>query len=1400
MSKNKKIIFGFDPKQLGSGEVIYCWQPGDRLIAFCGENHVVSIVDKMGEKFKDFPLKSSGKCKYMEFDNVDGDTLAVFQEKCSIVTIINIFTGKKLDLEINRSNKDLPTCLRWSKNNTILFIGTKNGMIYFYNKKNDKITPVTMSHSSQIVSADWNEAGNLVTGDKKNTLSVTTTKGEALMQNSVIKYEPKDIKWARQKTSEASKDFNTISTIQNNKTILIYDINKKSNPIELSLDKEYGNIVTYEWFGDGYIAIGFSNGYISIVSSHMAEVKQEINSKQLFKNELNDLSVCDSVNRIAVAGENSIIILDKNSFEEITQEKITVPASVGKISKISWSKNGQILLASTFKGNFYAFNVVINETFAISGNMFSTLLSINEAATFMMEEGQKKLCYNLQLSDEPMTFQVSSNYFVASLGTKAEIFLTTDENGNILREIKGKTKDFFSEISMIALNDNYLSVLCEGKVHLIDLKNDTTLKIFPIKDTEDIIHYICMTDDYLIYSDSNGRVKIFSIEDNCSCIGDYKFDHIIKKIYPNDNGTKYICIDELGSVFVYSPVNETVLQLYDKLPGDFNRALWDKIDQNVFIGINKSNNMVYSFNLILNSLNGPYIRTLREVYDLDDLEEEKMSSAKVAVTKVDSGCYPFLLENGCLSIFNRAEKETKDIILNSHYWQYNWKKDGDSEDGHKKYFVQNYLLQKYKACLEACKFLNEDDQKRFYEKLGKEALNNLDIELAAEAFRYAKNISLVLTVEELKKETEKKVILGHIAAILGQDNHAVELFISSSQPERALELRMDLQDWDEALKLAKEYNKNKEPFISQKLAYQYETQTQSNLQEAMNLYENSYISNPEEYVKKINDDYDINDLLLHNQKCTAGISRCAFKIGDTEKGSQKAAELTDKNLVIEIASLCENLHYELESAKLFSQIGLYEKAAIIFIRLKLFKSAEDLMDKIKSPKLLSQLAKMKETEGLYQDAEKAYIAASDWENAIRINLKYLENPDRAREILMNNCKTEAAAILMSEYYESRGKKKETIEYKLIAKRYDEAFVIAQSYNEMKIYGDYMLKNSKNNDEFKKIASYYEGKSQYGEAGVFYEKIGEYQKAIKMYTKSNNEQYFEKAIEMVGQVKDENLINELIDFFLVESKNPKAHHFLTKLYILLGNFKEACDIAISLALDEQKFSKYNEAHQILLDIYISLKDKNLPVSLELNHRLSVLHSYRIAKKFIRLKKPMDAARNLLRVANNITMFEEDKVKIMTTVALECQEAGLHKSSSAWAIELMKDHKGSIPENYKSVISKISRKAYKNEDELMPLYLPCPFCRRDVPEYDLKCNGCYNVIPFCIASGKHVILKELSKCPHCNFPCNIPEMKKLLVNEVKCPMCSGEVDPNLLQPLDDPSAYLKSRKVAEGGGNN
>ena len=1383
---DKKLIFAYREDKLGTGEVVYCWQPGNRIIAFCGENKVITLVDKMGKKIIDFPLKFGGKCKYLEFDS-EGDTLAAFQDKCSLVTVINIFSKKTLDLEIDKNNKDYPSCIRWAKTTSILAICTHNGLIYYYNKKTDKITPLSMMHSKAIISADWSEEGNLVTGDENKTLSVTTKKGESLLQNAQMKFEPKLIKWARQKTNENRRTESTISTVQNNKTLLMYDFKKKNNPIELALDHEYGNIITYQWFGDGYIAIGFSKGYLSIISTHMTEIKNEVYSTQLFKNGFDDLSVCEEVNRIAVAGENVVRIFDKNTFKEIVEERIEISNQSGRISKIQWSDSGQILLVSTFLGSIFAFNVIISETFSISGNYFSTLLSLNEVATYLIEGENKKQLYTLKLYDEPKTFVVSENYFVASFGTKLQIFNTVDENGNKIKNIEGVIKDFSANITMIALNKEYMSVLTDGKCQFIKLSTYSTEKIFPLKDTEDQIYFVAMNENFLIYSDSNGRVKMYAIKENLGFVWEYKFDNNIRSIFPNKSGTKYLCVDNLGKGFVYNPIARNVLPLDNE--EELNRIIWDQEDQNLFIGSNKSNTILFSYSIVSNSIQGPFVKVLKEYSYLEDLDDPKI---KPITTNLDTNSFPFYLSGGNVHYFEKGNKQIKTITLNSHYWLFNWRENGDSEDGHKKYFIQNLQIGNYKNCMKSAKFLSEKDQKDYYERLGKEALKNLKIEIAEEAFKLSKNTSLALTVEQLRRENEKKVLLGHIAAILGEEDLAQELFLESSQPEKALDLRIDLQDWEIALKLARDYNTTKEPIISRRLAYQYETQ--NNIQDAMNLYQKSKIPNPKEFLNKINDDYDLKDLELHNQQCIAGISRCAFRMGNTELGLQKAQELNDKNLIIEVASLSESFNYNLESAKLYTQVGLYEKAAMIYIRMKLFKSAEDLMDKIKSPKLLIQLAKKKEQEKLYQDAEKAYEAASDWENAIRINVRFLDNPDRARELLFNHCKTETAALLMSDYYESRGKKKETIEFKLIAKRYEEAFAIAVSYNEMETYGNFMIKNNKSIEEFKKIAIYYEGKNDYGNAGIYYEKIGDLEKALRMYEKSENDKYISKAVELVGTNKDEKLINDLIEYLLVKTKSKNGHHFLTRLYIMLGDYKQACDIAITLASDEQKFSNYKGAHQILLDLYIGLKDKGLPVSYELNQRLSVLHSYMIAKKMIKLKLAMKAARNLLRVANSLTMFEEDKVKIMTTVAIECQEAGLYRSSSQWAIELMKDYKGAIPENYKNKIDKISRKGYKNEDEPLPMNTPCPFCKKDVPEYNLECKSCYNVIPFCIGSGKHVVISDLSQCPNCHFPCNISEMKELLVNEVRCPMCNGEMDANLLEKIDDPVNWLKGRKVA------
>jgi WD repeat-containing protein 19 len=300
----------------------------------------------------------------MEFD-FEGDTIALIQDYCSVVTIINIYTKKILEVDIDKSNKDKPTCIRWGKNHPILGIGTLIGLIYYYNKKSDKIYPLSFNHNKSVTTADWNDEGNLATGDENSSLSVTNKQGEPILQNATLKSDPKMVKWARQKTNENKNSYTTISTVLNNKTILIYDIKKKLNPIELALDSDYGNIVTYQWFGDGYIAIGFSKGYISIISTHMNEIKNEVHSMQPFKTGLDDLNVCEEVNRIAIAGENSVKIFDTNLWSEIVEEKIEISNQAGRISKIQWSSTGHILIISTYLGSIFAFNVIVNDVYAV---------------------------------------------------------------------------------------------------------------------------------------------------------------------------------------------------------------------------------------------------------------------------------------------------------------------------------------------------------------------------------------------------------------------------------------------------------------------------------------------------------------------------------------------------------------------------------------------------------------------------------------------------------------------------------------------------------------------------------------------------------------------------------------------------------------------------------------------------------------------------------------------------------------------------------------------------------------------------------------------------------------------------------------------------------------------------
>ncbi len=108
-----------------------------------------------------------------------------------------------------------------------------------------------------------------------------------------------------------------------------------------------------------------------------------------------------------------------------------------------------------------------------------------------------------------------------------------------------------------------------------------------MKDTDDQILYVCLTENLIIYSDSNNKVKVYNIVDNCANISEFRFDNPIKKIFPNQNGTKYLCIDNLGKGFLYNPINESVIAINNEF--EFLNIIWDSQDTNTFAAYTRSN-------------------------------------------------------------------------------------------------------------------------------------------------------------------------------------------------------------------------------------------------------------------------------------------------------------------------------------------------------------------------------------------------------------------------------------------------------------------------------------------------------------------------------------------------------------------------------------------------------------------------------------------------------------------------------------------------------------------------------------------------------------------------------------------------------------------------------------------
>jgi len=343
----------------------------------------------------------------------------------------------------------------------------------------------------------------------------------------------------------------------------------------------------------------------------------------------------------------------------------------------------------------------------------------------------------------------------------------------------------------------------------------------------------------------------------------------------------------------------------------------------------------------------------------------------------------------------------------------------------------------------------------------------------------------------------------------------------------------------------------------------------------------------------------------------------------------------------------------------------------------------------------------------------------------------------------------------------------------------------------------LLKEDASQDMLLNIASYFENQNQYLYAGKYYIQCGDYTKALKMFMQPNaDSESFDMAIECIGLAKNDALIHMFIDYLMGETDGVrKDTKYFFKLWMSIGKYSEAARTAIIIAREEQNLGNYRATHDVLLEIYLMLTKINSKIPNEIEKMLMLIHSYILIKLLLKIDEHMKAARMLIRVSNNISIFPSHAAYILTSCVVECHRVGLKKQSFEYATMLMRpEYKQKLDTKYRRKIEAVIRRPDKSEIEEPAT--PCPFCGSPVTETTLDCLECKNHIPYCIVTGQHMVLDDWSNCPYCKFPALYSQFKALLAKTQTCPMCTHHIEPDAIELCKNPIEMLKEKSENEG----
>ncbi|KAJ8271702.1 hypothetical protein COCON_G00105610 [Conger conger] len=1344
-----KRVFTLSEKAWQGSCLQYKWQKTlGNYIAVAGPDSSVKIFDRHGQRRNELNLP--GKCLAMDWDK-DGDTLAVIADKSSSIYLWDANVNKTSQLDSGM--RDQMSFILWSKTASLLAVGTAKGNLLIYNQQTSRKIPVLGKHTKRITCGCWSSQNLLALGSEDRNVTVSNHEGDTIRQTQV-RSDPADVQFSVMKTDErASPGESTVSVVVGRKTLFLFNLNDPDNPIELAFQQRYGTIIAYRWYGDGYIMIGFSQGYFVVISTHIREIGQELFQAHNHKDSLTSIAISQSLNKAASCGDNCIKIHDLTELKDM-YAIVNLDDETKGLDQLSWTDDGQLLAISSQRGTLHVFLTKLPILGDTCGTRVAYLTSLLEVTVANQVEGESPIAVEVEV--EPNFIGVGPDHVAVGMNNRAWFYALGDGGVEKLKDT-----EYLGTVASMCLNSDYAAALFEGKVqlHMIEgeeqeVQEDRQTRLFPGRDDKCRILAHALTADFLFYGTDTGVIQCFYMED-WQYVNEHRHPVGIRKLCPDPNGTRLVFIDDKNDGFLYCPVNDSVYEIPNFAP-TIKGVLWENwaMDKGVFVAYDDDKVYTYAFHK-------------------DTIQGSKIILA--GGTKLPFSHKPLLLYNGELTC-QTASGKTSSVVLGTHGFLHGtWKDQPPAELT--RMLPQALMLKRFSEAWELCKVLNSTDS---WAELGRACLHHMEVELAIRVFRMLRSVGMVMSLEGIKGIEDQNLLAGHLAMFTNDFNQAQDLYLASTCPIAALEMRRDLQHWDSALQLAKRLAPTQIPFISKEYAIQLE-------------FVGDYVNALAHYEKGITGD---NKFQEHDEACVGGVARMSIRMGDIRRGANQAIKHPSRLLKKDCGMILESMKQFSEAAQLYEKGEYYDKAASVYIRCKNWAKVGELLPQVTSPKIHLQYAKAKEADGRYKEAAVAYESAKDWDNVIRVQLDHLNNPEEAVRIVRETQSIDGAKMV-ARFFLRLSDYGSAIQFLVLSKCNDEAFQLAQQHSQMEVYAD-IIGSDATMEDYQSIALYFEGEKRHLQAGKFFQKCGQYSRALKHFLKCPNTDdnlAIEMAIETVGQAKDEALTGQLIDYLMGESDGmPKDAKYLFRLYMALKHYREAARTAIIIAREEQSAGNYRNAHDVLFSMYTELQTHSIRIPAEMATNLMILHSYILVKVHVKRGDHLKGARMLIRVSNNISKFPSHIVPILTSAVIECHRAGLKNSSFSFAAMLMRpEYRNKIDLKYKKKIEAMVRRP--DTSELEEETTPCPYCNFMLPECELLCPGCKNNLPYCIATGRHMVKEDWSVCPHCSFPALHSEFLGLLETESVCPMCSESLSTEQVKKITDCSSYLQPDELEQ-----